>query len=317
MGKYIPHSFQTPNAVIDDLMCLLSESEFKCYMFATRHINGWQDKIERGYAHISLSMFEHGYSQFSGTGLSHASVVSALRNLVKYGLLVKVEASTRNGQAYSIGDNPNIQGLKDRQNKSKSGSSKSKPVQNLNQQPSKIKTSTRSKSKPNKTQVQTQDKVSPPDESDGQPPIKTKRENPFGDGVIEAVAEPMFNATPDTIQKGNHVVYSVINGVRDAYKMVGDVPDNKDDVKHAVTDFLKWYARKYPNVPYVRQRSKLAMHYVEFLNSHKASQPSKEKQRINWSIQAQFDLGYEYITEGLFNDEIEAKIAEYERMEMS
>jgi len=262
-------------------------------------------------------MFEHGYSRFSGTGLSHASVVSALRTLVKYGLLVKVEASTRNGQAYSIGDNPNIEGLKARQNKSKSASSKSKPVQNLNQQPSKIKTSTGSKSKHNKTHVKTQDKVSPPDESDGQPPVKTKRENPFGDGVIEAVAQPMFNATPDTIQKGNHVVYSVINGVRDAYKMVGDVPNDKDAVKHAVTDFLNWYARKYPNVPYVRQRGKLAMHYVEFLNNHKTSPQSQEKRRIVLSMRAQSELGYDTITKGLFNDEIEAKIAEYERMEMS
>jgi hypothetical protein len=313
----IPNTHQTPNILVDDLMPLLKDRELRVYLFAVRHIYGWQDKIERGYAYISLSMFEDGFSRFEGCGLTKKPIIAAINELCKYGLLVKIGDATNKGQAYAIGQNPDIEALRNRNNTQKSSSGETPPVEKVHHKGWSKSTASSGVTPPNQSQDQNQDKVSPPDESDGQPLVKTKRKTPFGDGVIEAVAQPMFNATPDTIQKGNHVVYSVINGVRDAYKMVGDVPDNKDDVKHAVTDFLKWYARKYPNVPYVRQRSKLAMHYVEFLNSHKASQPSKAKQRINWSMRAQSELGYDTITKGLFNDEIDAKIAEYERMEMS
>ena len=301
MGNYIPHSFQTPNAVIDDLMCLLSESEFKCYMFATRHINGWQDKIERGYAHISLSMFEHGYSRFSGTGLSHASVVSALRNLVKYGLLVKVEASTRNGQAYSIGDNPNIEGLKARQNKSKSASSKSKPGQNLNQQPSKIKTSTGSKSKHNKTHVKTQDKHAP--DGDARP----------RDLVFDWLAVNMYNLNLDTIDK------SYGGRIAKTKRTLSEIHrNNGTELTPAHLDkFKSWWAREYSGLTMPRDAVKLSEYYLEFYGSHKTSPQSQEKRRVVLSMRAQSELGYDTITKGLFNDEIEAKIAEYERMEMS
>jgi len=313
----VPGWFQTGNFVVDDLMHLLTGSEYKVYMFAVRHIYGWQDKVERGYANISLSMFEDGFSRFGGVGLSRPTITSALDKLVQYRLLVKIGKAGNKGQAWAIGKDIDLDGLIERNINKGKGSKESLPVKEFNQNQLNDLTATSKKTLPNQTQDQKQDKVSPPDESDGQPPVKTKRENPFGDGVIEAVAQPMFNATPDTIQKGNHVVYSVINGIRDAYKMVGDVPNDKDAVKHAVTDFLNWYARKYPNVPYVRQRGKLAMHYVEFLNNHKTSLQSQEKRRIVLSMRAQSELGYDTITEGLFNDEIEAKIAEYERMEMS
>ncbi|MDG6857184.1 hypothetical protein [Glaesserella parasuis] len=41
MSKFIPNSFQVPNAVVDELMSVLSGAEFKCYMLVVRQTTGW------------------------------------------------------------------------------------------------------------------------------------------------------------------------------------------------------------------------------------------------------------------------------------
>ena len=84
--------------------------------------------------------------------------------------------------------------------------------------------------------------------------------------------------------------------------------------------FKSWWAREYSGLTMPRDAVKLSEYYLEFYGSHKGSRPSpqsQEKRRIVLSMRAQSELGYDTITKGLFNDEIEAKIAEYERMEMS
>lgn len=120
-NKYIPNSFQTPNTAIDDLLYLLKGGEFKVYMFAIRHIYGWRNEIERGFAHLSYTMIEDGYqastgTKFNGTGLSRQSITTALNALVKYRLLIKVKTDYDNvkGQAYAIGQDPDIEGLQRR-----------------------------------------------------------------------------------------------------------------------------------------------------------------------------------------------------------
>lgn len=129
MSKYIPNSYQAPNAYIDELMHLLTGNEFKCLMYAVRHINGWQDRIERGYAHISLSMFRDGFEtvngkRFNGTGLARSSIASAVNRLCAFGILVKIGGKCQKGQAYALGDNINYKEL----SKRNSGKSPSVPT---------------------------------------------------------------------------------------------------------------------------------------------------------------------------------------------
>ena len=120
-NNYIPNSFQTPNIVVDELLYLLKGGEFKVYMFAIRHVYGWRNEIERGYSHMSYSMIEDGYeastgTKFHGTGLSRQSITTALNALVEYRLLIKVKTGYDNvkGQAYAIGQDPDIEGLQRR-----------------------------------------------------------------------------------------------------------------------------------------------------------------------------------------------------------
>jgi len=120
-NNYIPNSFQTPNIVVDELLYLLKGGEFKVYMFAIRHVYGWRNEIERGYSHMSYSMIEDGYeastgTKFHGTGLSRQSITTALNALVEYRLLIKVKTDYDNvkGQAYAIGQDPDIEGLQRR-----------------------------------------------------------------------------------------------------------------------------------------------------------------------------------------------------------
>lgn len=108
--KVIPNSFQNPNAYVDRAMELLTGDEFKVLSFATRHIFGWKDKLNRGCAPISLTMLEHGYVtesgvRYGGTGLSRPSLVKILSSLCQFKLLVK-EATGKDGDVFSLGEMP-------------------------------------------------------------------------------------------------------------------------------------------------------------------------------------------------------------------
>lgn len=109
MSTHIPNSFQTPNLFIDRAMEHLTDSEFRVLMFATRHIYGWQDRVEKNLAYISLKMFEDGYTtkdgqQYYGCGLSRGAIIKAVQSLVDYGLLARDGKPTEKGQAYKIGE---------------------------------------------------------------------------------------------------------------------------------------------------------------------------------------------------------------------
>lgn len=115
-AKIIPNAFQSPNDYVDIAMELLSGEEYKCLSFAARHILGWQDKINSREGVISLSMFEHGYADASGTryggsGVNRATLIAALENLVTYGLLVKIGDPTPDGQRWQLGASPDWNGL--------------------------------------------------------------------------------------------------------------------------------------------------------------------------------------------------------------
>ena len=118
-AKIIPNSFQTPNDYVDTAMELLTGEEYKCLSFAARHILGWQDKINSREGVISLSMFEHGYTDgggehYGGTGITRAAVQVALRSLVTYKLLIELGEPTPEGQRWQLGSAPDWDGLMQR-----------------------------------------------------------------------------------------------------------------------------------------------------------------------------------------------------------
>lgn len=102
-----PNTFQTSNLYVDRAMELLTDSELRVLLYATRHIMGWQDKIEKRTGAISLAMFENGYTtkggqRYGGCGLGRAAIIKAVESLVKFGFMERSGQPTEDGQAYQI-----------------------------------------------------------------------------------------------------------------------------------------------------------------------------------------------------------------------
>lgn len=282
MSKYIPNSFQTPNIVVDVLMNLLNSSELKCYLFAIRHVYGWQDKIERGYAHISLSMFENGFSQFSGTGLTRPTITKSLKTLVKYGVLIKVETDETyaKGQAWTIGENPDIEGLENRKKEDKGDKNKDEVVNNFNQQGLNNLTTGSKKSLPKQTQEKTQVNI-PPDKSDGvapspKPLTVTRERKPDFDWVIENI----FNITGDaSISK--QVGRRAGKCLR-AIKAIHTANDTELTVYH-LNQFKAWYRENYAGQIMPRDDSKLSEYYTEFYARGKSQQQQQPSATVHYT----------------------------------
>lgn len=99
---FLPNSFQTPNAIIDKYGPYLTSDEFRVWIYACRHILGWEDKIASRRRRISLSVFINGYGLFPGCGLNRGAVIQALAGLSKYGLLLKIGEANQAGQMWEI-----------------------------------------------------------------------------------------------------------------------------------------------------------------------------------------------------------------------
>lgn len=90
-NRFIPNSFQVPNALVDDLMAELGGVELKCYLLVIRKTKGWSKEFDA----ISLSQF------VTFTGAGKTAVINALKNLVDAGLLVR-KVGARNTSVYAI-----------------------------------------------------------------------------------------------------------------------------------------------------------------------------------------------------------------------
>lgn len=77
MSKFVPNSFQVPNAVIDELMAELSGAELKVYLLVLRKTKGWNKETDA----ISVSQF------MESCNLSNRKVIDACNKLVELGLL--------------------------------------------------------------------------------------------------------------------------------------------------------------------------------------------------------------------------------------
>lgn len=97
MSKFIPNSFQIPNAFVDEAMNKISDASVKIYLLIVRKTRGWAKEFDS----LSLSQLE------SLSGKSRPTVVKCLKELVNVGLINK-HTATKYGDVYSLIDNYNI-----------------------------------------------------------------------------------------------------------------------------------------------------------------------------------------------------------------
>ena len=107
-GKtHIPNSYQTPNFIVDRLMQYLIPGEVVVLQFIVRHTLGWQNRAETRSGHISLSVFENGFTtqdgkRFGGCGLDRKTIVAALNALEEFGIIQRPDGHTRNGTQITL-----------------------------------------------------------------------------------------------------------------------------------------------------------------------------------------------------------------------
>lgn len=123
-GKYIVNSFQTPNAIIDDLMPLLTDSEFRVLMFMTRQILGWSSSAVTKRARIAQSIIANGYTYTDsegndqtklGCGVKKGAIKAALKSLQEYRIIKAIGKPTNDGQMWELilltKSNPDVRAL--------------------------------------------------------------------------------------------------------------------------------------------------------------------------------------------------------------
>lgn len=81
LNKYIPNSFQVPNALVDELMADMSGPALKCYLQVVRQTIGWNKEVD----YIPASQFHHL------TGIKKADTLSqAIKELEELGLIIAI-----------------------------------------------------------------------------------------------------------------------------------------------------------------------------------------------------------------------------------
>lgn len=102
-SDFVPNSFQTPNAYIDQFMDALSPAEFKVLIYFVRRIFGFQKRQDR----VALSQLcsglvaRDGRVLDRGTGLSEDACRDAVRSLIAFRLLLAGDR-TNDGTLYSL-----------------------------------------------------------------------------------------------------------------------------------------------------------------------------------------------------------------------
>lgn len=111
MTTFLPNSFQMPNSVIDVLMPLLTDSEFRVLCWVMRHVMGWTQSAERKCARIAQSLIENGYTwtdgkgkehKFAGCGVKRGAIKASLRTLEKYRIIAKRGKLTNDGYEWEL-----------------------------------------------------------------------------------------------------------------------------------------------------------------------------------------------------------------------
>ncbi|RLL17985.1 replication protein [Acinetobacter chengduensis] len=97
MSKFVPNSFQVPNAFVDEVLSKISDASCKLYLVICRKTRGWNKEMDS----ISLTQFE------DITGKTRPTVIKCLRELIKVGLVVELK-STFHGNTYKLGEETSI-----------------------------------------------------------------------------------------------------------------------------------------------------------------------------------------------------------------
>lgn len=95
MSRFIPNSFQVPNAFIDDVLTKISGNACKIYLLIIRKTRGWNKEADR----ISYSQIQ----KLTGIG-SSATVDKAVSELVDLGLIFYKKGNEKSANEYRLND---------------------------------------------------------------------------------------------------------------------------------------------------------------------------------------------------------------------
>lgn len=112
-SEFIPNSFQTPNAYVDQFMAFLSPEEWKVLSYMVRRIFGFNKRQDRiSYKQIMNGIkTKEGERLDYGTGLGMAATKNAVDKLKEFNLIIEVEpndAHKNAGPLYALQMNSSV-----------------------------------------------------------------------------------------------------------------------------------------------------------------------------------------------------------------
>ena len=106
MSKFIPNSFQLPNAFVDEMLAQVSGSACKVYLLIVRKTRGWQKSSD----YISYSQIQ----KVAGIK-SHETIKNALNELLVLGLIRVKQGNEKTPNQYRLNDKycstKNVEGI--------------------------------------------------------------------------------------------------------------------------------------------------------------------------------------------------------------
>ena len=96
MSKFIPNSFQLPNAFVDEMLAQVSGNACKVYLLIVRKTRGWQKEKDC----ISYSQIQ----KIAGIK-SHETIKNALNELLELGLIKVKQGNEKTPNQYRLNDN--------------------------------------------------------------------------------------------------------------------------------------------------------------------------------------------------------------------
>lgn len=107
MSEFIPNSYQTPNAYVDRLMPLLTDSEWRVLSYMARRIFGFNKRQDT----IAVSQMESGVTGANGqpldygTGLGRKAIIRAVQELQRFGVVLLIapnDPGKNEGACYAL-----------------------------------------------------------------------------------------------------------------------------------------------------------------------------------------------------------------------
>lgn len=264
-SRFIPNSYQTPNAYADDLMAFLTSEEWKVLSYAVRRIFGFQKRQDR----ISKSQFMNGIKNGEGeqldygTGLGERALTTALDALAKFGILLVIDDNDKRenkGKLYGLQLDErliDIQGLRNRleaQHEREKHRMQRARVSRKSDGFHKLDTP------PNPSDPPLADKATPPLAIKDTPPLADKAHNNQGNPVEnQGGRDAPSRAKGKSDPRSNHPAIQLVKGVtgrmppKPIYDyLIKELGDHPDGVKFARV-FEAWCLRGFKITNYEGQ----------------------------------------------------------------